>query len=525
MALTKATYSMIDGAALNVKDYGAKGDGVTDDAAAIQAAFDDVDANRISGVYFPTGTENYLVQTPASLTQPGTLIFGSKGPTYNRGTGKNGNILVGASATHGLDLGNSSTSVSNPADMWSVSNIGFLQASGVAAKTKNGVAITRQQNGPDRGVIFSEISAVGMNAGIYVPPPRVGALIQVANIVVENSCLSNNKYGILSDGYAYGLRFVGNQAEQNNNGTAAGDVQGGAVHGDFQGGITINDNMLEGQPNAINILATRSSIIFESQRNYFETNTVNNSLFVYSLGTTSGTFLRNSAVIGPNFRSGVNFPSDYARITGFGSWTIQMNDPFPITFVDWGGALLKGSDIFPRGVDYYRLRKVNMSLKTPELFISNGLARYDATSAWTHVKYTSGTQMDTPLGVQYVRDGTVATNIPLAITAGDLVVINVMALVKDKTATTFNGQILTQTGAFLTSLGPSQADEISAGEWCLISIPFIADASIPSFGFKYAVSGGTVVSYLAGISAKNYGAYVNDGTVVAEIAPVAPKFN
>jgi polygalacturonase len=52
MALTKARNRMIDSAAVNVKDFGAVGDGATDDTSAITAA---LQAGK-DLVYFPEGT-------------------------------------------------------------------------------------------------------------------------------------------------------------------------------------------------------------------------------------------------------------------------------------------------------------------------------------------------------------------------------------------------------------------------------------------------------------------------------------
>ena len=60
MSLTKVSYSMISGAPVNVLDYGAKGDGSTDDTNAILAAIAAAGDNGVNDaqgtIYFPAGT-------------------------------------------------------------------------------------------------------------------------------------------------------------------------------------------------------------------------------------------------------------------------------------------------------------------------------------------------------------------------------------------------------------------------------------------------------------------------------------
>lgn len=65
MGLTKVSYAMINGSPVNVLDFGAKGDGVTNDAAAIQAAINSITAGT---VYFPPGI--YKINSTLTLTNP-----------------------------------------------------------------------------------------------------------------------------------------------------------------------------------------------------------------------------------------------------------------------------------------------------------------------------------------------------------------------------------------------------------------------------------------------------------------------
>lgn len=64
---------------ISVKDYGAKGDGVTDDTVGIKAAVAYAGAIGGGTVYFPAGT--YLVSAPIPLTLPNVTLMGSS--AYN----------------------------------------------------------------------------------------------------------------------------------------------------------------------------------------------------------------------------------------------------------------------------------------------------------------------------------------------------------------------------------------------------------------------------------------------------------
>jgi parallel beta-helix repeat protein len=69
MALTKTHKRMLADEGLSVKDYGATGDGVTDDTAAINAAL------AVGGqVFFPAGT--YLISGTLTIQNNGTALFG-----------------------------------------------------------------------------------------------------------------------------------------------------------------------------------------------------------------------------------------------------------------------------------------------------------------------------------------------------------------------------------------------------------------------------------------------------------------
>jgi len=83
---------MIQGALINVLDYGAIGDGVTDDTAAMQAAIAAATANGQSTLYIPTGT--YIVKQQLNVSQCSVLGEGVYASIIKAGSGFTGTNLM-----------------------------------------------------------------------------------------------------------------------------------------------------------------------------------------------------------------------------------------------------------------------------------------------------------------------------------------------------------------------------------------------------------------------------------------------
>lgn len=488
---------------ISVKDYGAVGDGVMSDSAAFQAAADNCDVNFSTYVFVPNYDETYLITTPVVFQYPDIRIFGFKGAGYQRGTTgdlRRGNILIGSGAAHAIDLGASRTTA--PTGQWNVANIGIQQAAGVAVRTKNGIALTSKHDGPHRGAVFKEVSAIGLNAAIYIPDPEVST--SLCNLIIENCCLSNNNYSLLCEGNVLGLRFVGNQAEQN---------AFGAIHGNFSCGIYIADNMLEGQPNPIYLKAyapvgNRPKVAIE--RNYFEGVSGN-----YVIKIESGT--PDADIIIRNNYSDNNSASDYVRISNPGPYYIEMYDSFPVTHTSlvtfaYGSKFLEK---FP----YFQIRLKDdiaiqwwHSIKEYSNLVDNAALN-------THVIFSSGTQEYTPYGYKYIRYNADLIDIPLSGVVGDLIAINVLCsigaggLIKPK--------LFNESDQDVAISEYSQYMKAN-GRWSLVTIGLrIQTNGATTMKFQLFEATSTVI---LGVAARNYGATtINEEATKIDIYPVIPN--
>jgi hypothetical protein len=260
---------MIAGGVVNVLDFGAVGDGVTNDQPAVQAALTYLFANGKNTLYFPDGHFYFATPLTVTFTTGRSLrIIGTSCAGMTSGnTPPGGTRLSGASGIASIILLTNAVLTTPYFFGFECTNINFFQTTtGAVCAIKNLIG-----NGPSRPFTVKNCNFYGFTKALSSDLTQAQALdptittgVCVANIT-QNS-FYNNSYALYGKGLGawMNLNFVSNNCEQNGSGGIFTENLGIAA------GCNITDNLLEGQPNAINLSCGLAMVNIE--RNYFEGN-------------------------------------------------------------------------------------------------------------------------------------------------------------------------------------------------------------------------------------------------------------
>lgn len=283
---------------INVKDFGATGDGATDDSTAIQNAVNAAIANKSHRVFFPfqNGERYNLGSSTITIAASGFHLVGDAAPLYNP---DNNGYITGTAAVL-FDYGGGSAA--HATNQFTVDGLAFY----TTGLTQTAIKATQDNNGPHRGMIFRGVSGKGFARVISIAPPT-GANLGAATVVVEGCVFLGNTYSIYTDNRVFGLRFVGNQSEQ-----------GGRIGGKWDAGISIADSMLEGQSDPISV--DSNSPTLDVRAAYFEA--ISGDYVMRIKGTNPAAIV----TIQPSYMSSVT-AADIVRVEG----TCRVIEHKPIT--------------------------------------------------------------------------------------------------------------------------------------------------------------------------------------------------
>ena len=204
MSLTKVSFSMINSAPVNVRDYGATGDGVTNDTIAVQAALTAAKAGS-KILYFPKG--NYLVQEALYLDR-GLTVYGD-------GITSTGILRTSLSPTS--INGNNIYAVFYIEGGWNhVSNMSVTGVEGSTTGTVNGIefGINIAAKGSIKNMAINYmLNAIVETAGVFLTTfDNVQAVSCgygfMFNSALQKTSLTLNQCYAANTGPAYWMRFV-----------------------------------------------------------------------------------------------------------------------------------------------------------------------------------------------------------------------------------------------------------------------------------------------------------------------------
>ena len=460
---------------VSIKDFGAVGDGVTDDSAAVSAALAALFAQNSNTLFFPDGT--YYFASPVQITYPaqtynrGVRIVGTAMPGFVSAR-PGGTRITGTSNLESLFIFTKASPTVFGGFSFEVENIDFdgnVKTIGSAILNKVGGGPARPFNVRScnfRGfkkAIFSDISASGLTTGI-------------CQVNIEGCNFHYNQHALYAKGPGaiMGLRFCGNVCEMNSSGGIYGEV------GAISGTVCITDNLLEGQQDAINF---RSGLISGTiARNYFESN----SGYLMNVDATNS----NSTLdVGPNYMwncAGAKASFSGVRLScgdNFHSNGVLFDAPASSIGSKFSSIAMLVPGIWSRTY-FFDLSCCQMNSNVAPGVIESG----------GYVSWGSGIE-DTPIGLVSYNDGTAETPVTQAsLAAGDALVAICLARVVSGTPTV-NLSAYSNSGSVIGA-SPSRlipASQIDRGRWFVLAA--CCKATGPSSGsakMQWVISGGVM---------------------------------
>ena len=474
MSLTKVSYSMIAGGVVNVLDFGAVGDGVTNDQPAVQAALTYLFANGKNTLYFPDGTFYFASPLTVTFTVGRSLrIIGTSCAGMTSGnTPPGGTRLLGASGIESIILLTNAVLSSPIFYGFECSNINFFQTTtGAVCAIKNLVG-----NGPTRPFVVKNCNFYGFTKALSSDLTQAQALdptittgVCVANIT-QNSFYGNT-YALYGKGLGawMNLNFVSNSCEQNNNGLFTENLG-------IAAGCNISDNLLEGQPNAIVLSCGLAMVNIE--RNYFEGNTAT----LISVACSNG---------GSKVKVVNNYNITTVNTSNFENCTLEYDDTISNVKV----SLLNGKSRIGNSVRYGGAPAYN-TISLDVNSISKLTSVFPATVTGGGYSAVSASPQATPIGaaINVEAVSTVGTIHSYSGTSGfalnDWIVFQ--ALVQKVAGTTAYIQLLTSANVDAGSSEGSYGINAAKGEWLYVQIIIRATtASASSLKYRW-LSDGTI---------------------------------
>jgi len=282
-----ASVARIIKGAINAKAYGAKGDGTTNDTAALQKTLDAARDGSNKKVYIPSGT--YRITSSLKLASKTVLIGADKNDTI---------IKMDAEKKDGIYIGSSNDvyvgylqvrDITNPGDSesWGVHVTSGQRALIEHVKVVNsddaGIRLGHNFNGTnskDCKVINCEVLNTKEGSGIE-------AIKSENAIIKDNVITGSSQHGIRLCG-AINPTVTGNVSMKNSNGISVqGYTSGGTLRQEVTGFYVANNRCVDNRNSGINMFNSANNGRIVDNRIEFTAGNSAKGIYLYSPGGSS----------------------------------------------------------------------------------------------------------------------------------------------------------------------------------------------------------------------------------------------